>query len=124
VFPIDPFSEASFRCCSANSSKAECEGSFRAKNPSTPFFFFFGAFGSFEADALEARVAVLERPDVLERSERSLLPESELGRAGDDGAVELGVDSRWPAAVSLDGVLEEEVWVEESDSWSAGKWFL
>jgi hypothetical protein len=120
-FPIDPFSEASFRCCSANSSRAECEGSFKAKNPSTPFFFFFGAFESFDEEALEARLAVLEPPDVLLRSERVLLLGSKFGRAGDDALLELGVDSRWSAVVSLDGVLEDEVWAEESDSWSAGR---
>jgi hypothetical protein len=62
ALPTGPLSEASFRCCSANCSRAECEGSFRVRNPSTPLvFFFLGAFESFDVDALEARLAVGER---------------------------------------------------------------
>lgn len=89
----------------------------RDRKPRTPLvFFFFGAFESFDEDASDARLAEVR---VLERA-----LESNLGWTGDDVAVELGVDRRWSAAASLDGVSEDEVWAEESDVWSAGRGFL
>jgi hypothetical protein len=86
------------RCCSANCSSADCDGSFKVKKPSIALgFFFFGALPSFDEEALEARLG-----DVR-------LGVSNEGRTGDEVEVVLGVKSRRSVRASLDWVSEPEV---------------
>ena len=72
------------RCCSANCSKATCEGSFKERKPRTelPFFFFFDDFEPFDEELLEDMEARLD--DVTEVV-------SKEGREMFEGAFESGV---------------------------------
>lgn len=112
MFPAPPFSDASLRCCWANCSSAEREGSLSVRKLSTPllFFFFLLALGSFDVGALEARLAVA---GVL-----GMVLEPKSRRIGDDVGVLAGVKRRWSMVASLDaagGDSDDEVSTVESD---------
>lgn len=84
----DPLLAACLRWCSANWSKATCEGSFRDRKPSMEpvFFFFFGDLESLEDAALEAVEARLDDVRLaLSREGREevevALESGELGRS-------------------------------------------
>ena len=101
--PAPPFSAACLRCCSANCSKADCDGSFRLKKPSMPLDFFdlddLEVFESLEVEALEE-----EDLDELEaRLGDVVLRESNDWRIGEGSKVEVevGVDKRWSGSGSF-----------------------
>lgn len=100
-----PFSAACLRCCSANWSRADCEGSFSVKKASMPLLFFFcDVFESFDDEALELEARLGD----------ARLRVSNDSWTGDE-VVEPVVDGRKSSSASLDGVSELEVFWEESD---------
>jgi hypothetical protein len=63
-----PLAALCLRCCSANCSRATCDGSFNERKLSTEcalFFFFLDDAESFEDDALDDREARLEDVELV-----------------------------------------------------------
>lgn len=111
---VDPFPTACLRCCSANWSRADWEGSFKERKLSTEpaFFFFFGDLESFDVAGLES---------VEARLGGGRLAVSTEGRDVVEGGLESGVVERsW-----TDAEVDPVSWdcCEKSEAWSDGKGF-